>query len=307
MEYSRIVSFLPSATELIYALGAQDSLYGITHECSFPVDAKSKPRVINSVVDSENLDSKEIDEVTSKLLKDGKEIFTLDEENLKKANPDLIIYQNTCEVCAAHSNQISNALKILEKKPHLQPMDPHNLEEILQTVLDLSAVIGKKAEGQKLKKSLQQRIQILKNKDFETRPKILALEWLDPFFTSGHWIPQMVSIAGGINLVSRTGERSRRLDFEEVSSANPEIIILMPCGFDTTRTISEYENALKSDHRWNSLEAVKKGRVYAVDANSYFSKPSIRTITGLEILAKILHPDLCSDIIIPQNSMQIIK
>ncbi len=307
MDYRRIVSFLPSATELIYELGVDDRLYGVTHECVFPDAAKLKPRMINSVVDSEKLDSIEIDKLTSKLLQEGKDIFTLDDEKLKKANPDLIIYQNTCEVCAAHSNQISHALKILEKNPHLHPMDPHNLEEIIESVGEFSRIVGKNAEGEKLQKSLQKRIKFIETKTYSSRPRVLALEWLEPFFTAGHWIPQMISLAGGINLLSKTGESSKRLEFADIIKADPEVLILMPCGFDTSRTISEYYKFLKTNENWNSLKAVQNNQVYAVDANAYFSKPSIRTIVGLEILAKILHPDLFEELGIPEKSSKLIN
>ena len=292
MAVKRIVSFLPSATELLYEMGAQDLLYGVTHECTFPPDATSKPRVINSAIRSDRLTSQEINAATCQLLKDGKDIFVLDKEGLKDANPDMIISQETCEVCAAHTDQVRKAVRILEKKPILFSMDPHNLQEIIDSVEKLGKILGKEARAREIMESLEKRIQKIREKTTDRKPKVLAIEWVDPFFTAGHWIPEMICIAGGINMISKTGERSRRLSFQEIAEADPDIIIMMPCGFDVKRTVLEYSVTLKEDDRWNSLRAVRNKQVYGVDADSFFSKPSIRTIDGLEILAKIIQPDM---------------
>lgn len=303
----RIVSFLPSATELLYELGCQDNLFGVTHECLYPEDAKSKPRIINTTIDGSTMSSEEIDKKTCELMRDGKDIFILEEENLKKASPDLIISQNTCEVCAAHTNQVAQAISILEKKPQIHSIDPHNLEEILESVTVLAKIVGKEQEGKRLCQSLKQRIEIIKNHIIDKRPKVLAIEWIKPFFTSGHWVPEMIELAGGENLVSKTGEHSRRIRMDELVRANPDIIVLMPCGFDTNRTISEYDNYLKDEKDWKELQAVQNENIFAVDANSYFSKPSIRTITGLEILAKIIHPEIFDKLCVPEDSFKKIR
>lgn len=303
----RIVSFLPSATELLYELGCQDDLFGVTHECLYPEDAKSKPRVINTVIDGSMLSSPEIDKKTCELMRDGKDIFILEEANLKKASPDLIISQNTCEVCAAHTNQIEQAVSILEKKPQIHSIDPHDLEQILESVTVLSKIVGKEDEGERLRESLKNRIDFVKKQSFDKKPKVLAIEWIKPFFTSGHWVPEMIELTGGTNLVSKVGEHSRRMEIDEVIKANPEVIILMPCGFDTNRTILEYNQYLKNEKKWNELKAVQSKNIYAVDANSYFSKPSIRTIIGLEILAKILHPEKFDRLSVPEDSFKKIR
>ena len=302
MTINRIVSFLPSATELIYEFGIQEKLYGVTHECKYPKDALNKLRVISSIVDSDNMTSNEIDSITCQLLKERKDIFILDEKNLINTNPELIITQDTCEVCAAHTNQVNKAMKILENKPKTHSMDPHNLTEILSSVKELGIILDLKEKADEIVNSLETRINKIKNIKKNSRPKVLGIEWIDPFFTAGHWVPEMVELAGGENLVSKQGEPSRRLDFEEISSINPEIIILMPCGFDAKRTIIEYENTLKNNKEWTKLEAVKNKQVFAVDADSYFSKPSIRTIIGLEILAKIIQPERFRKIIVPKDS-----
>lgn len=302
MVIKRIVSFLPSATELIYEIGIQDKLYGVTHECKFPPEAINKPQVINTVIDSENLSSNEINTMTCKLLNEGKDIFILNEKNLLDANPDLIISQETCEVCAAYTNQISKALQILDRKPIIHSMDPHNISEIIDSVIKLGDILSENSRTVEISNSLKERIRKISTKTNINKPKILAIEWIEPFFTAGHWVPEMIQIAGGTNLISNTGEHSRRMSFEEISNADADIIILMPCGFDTSRTISEYKKILQDDERWNNLKAVKNQRVYAVDANSFFSKPSIRTIEGIEILAKIIHPNEYESLKVSKNS-----
>jgi len=302
MESQRIVTFLPSATELIYNLGAADRLFGVTHECNYPLDAKSKPRVINSVFDPALMSSKQIDDKICQLMTDGKEIYNLNEENLLNAKPDLIISQNICEVCSAHTEHVNMAMNMLEKKPEVYTMDPHNVDEILMSIKDISKMIGKEKEGNELINSLLKRLEFVKSKMCEERPKVLAIEWVDPFFTSGHWIPEMIETAGGENMISIEKMPSRKMKLEEIKSANPDIIVMMPCGFDVKRTISEYNNVLAENPDWNELKAVEENNVYAVDANSYFSKPSLRTITGIEILAQIIHPDIFGSLQLPEDS-----
>ncbi len=298
----RIVTFLPSATELIYSLGADDKLFGVTHECNYPSDAKTKPRVISSVFDPASMSSKQIDDKICQLMTDGKQIYNLNKENLLNAKPDLIISQDICEVCSAHTEHVKIAMDMLEKKPEVYTMDPHDVDEILMSIRDISKMIGKETEGNELVDSLVKRLEFVKSKTFEDKPKIVAIEWVDPFFTSGHWIPEMIESAGGENLISTEKMPSRKMELEEIKEANPDIIVMMPCGFDVKRTVSEYNNVLTNNPDWHELKAVKEKNVYAVDANSYFSKPSLRTITGIEILAKIIHPDVFGDLQLPENS-----
>jgi len=302
MGIDRIVSFLPSATELLYEFGVEDKLFGVTHECKYPVTATLKSQVISSVINSDELTSNEINTITCTLLRDGKNIFELNKKNLLDADPDLIISQETCEVCAAYTTQVKTALDILPRTPELYSMDPHNLKEIIQSVTKLGKILQQEQKALEIVTGLEKRIQNIKNSKNNILPKVLAIEWIEPFFTAGHWIPEMIEFAGGINLISKTGEHSRRMDVNEIMNSDPDIIILMPCGFDTKRTISEYNSILKENSAWNSLNAVKNNQIFAVDANSFFSKPSIRTIEGLEILAKIIQPDKFNDLIVSSNS-----
>jgi iron complex transport system substrate-binding protein len=302
MTVKRIVSFLPSATELIYELDSKELLFGVTHECKYPKEAQTIPQVIDSVIDSEKLSSDEINTQTCQLLNEGKEIFVLDEKILKESNPDLIITQKTCEVCAVFTSQVDKAVQILSKKPRIYSMDPHSLEEILTSVIEIGDILGKTKKSKEKRLELEKRINHVKKFLKHEKPRVLAIEWIEPFFTAGHWIPEMIEFAGGVNMISKKGEHSRKMNFKEIVELDPEIIILMPCGFDTGRTIKEYNKFLKDNSSWNDLRAVKNKKIFAVDANSFFSKPSIRTITGLEILAKIIQPECFENLSVPRDS-----
>lgn len=300
---NRIVSFLPSATEILYELGVGDQVLAVTHECNYPKEASSKPRVIHSSFNPEKMSSHEIDNKVVELVHAQKDIYVLDEKVLKKANPDLIVAQGICEVCSPYTREINRAVDILDNKPQVLILDPKNLDDILQNVIEIGNKVNKIREAQDFVAKLQERILDIKEIPKISRPKILCIEWLDPLFTAGHWIPQMVELAGGINGLSTVGEKSRRMDIDEIIKFDPDILVLMPCGFDIKRTILEYEK-LSENEKWKSLGAVKQGQVYAVNANEYFSKPGPRTVTGLEILAKIIHPDTFKDLPIPRNSVQ---
>ena len=302
MRSERIVTFLPSATELIYSLGAEDRLFGVTHECNYPSDAKTKPRIITSSFDPVLMSSKQIDDKICQLMTEGKEIYNLNEENLLNARPDLIISQDICEVCSAHTDHVKRAVDILEKKPDVYTMNPHDIDEILKSIEEISKKIDKEKEGTSLVDSLRKRVRFVKDQAFEKIPRVAAIEWIDPFFTSGHWVPEMIEIAGGKNLISSEKMPSRKMQLEEIRDADPDVIVIMPCGFDVKRTVDEYSKTLAENQEWNDLRAVKENNVYAVDANSYFSKPSLRTITGIEILASIFHPEIFKGLEIPENS-----
>ncbi len=302
MKEKRIVSFLPSATELIYELGAKNKLHGVTHECDYPVDALNKPRVIESIFDPENMSSKEIDDKICYLSEKGEDIYKLVQENLVNAKPNLIISQEICEVCSAYTNQVKRAIDILDNKPEIYSMNPHDIQGIIQSVKDIAEIIGEIENGEKLIKVLNSKVNNIRKTQFEKKPKVLGIEWLNPFFTAGHWVPDMIEYAGGINMITKSGEHSRKMGIEEIENTDPDVIILMPCGFGIDRTISEYVKYLKEDVRWRKLKAVRENRVFVVDANSFFSKPSIRVFTGIEILGKILHPEIFSKLEVPSNS-----
>ncbi len=303
---NRIVSFLPSATEILYELGVGDKIVGVTHECNYPKQAKSKPQVIHSSFDHTTMTSQEIDDKVVDLMHSGKDIYILDDEILKKAKPDLIVAQGICEVCSPYTKEINRAITILDNKPEVLILEPKNLEDILQNILDVANKVAKLKEGQNLVSILQNRITNVQTKPKKSKPKVLCVEWLDPLFTAGHWVPQMVEMAGGINGISITGEQSRRMEIDEALKFDPDVIVLMPCGFDVKRTFTEYEK-LANNSKWKMLKAVQNKAVYAVNANEYFSKPGPRTVTGLEILAKIIHPEIYADLKTPNDAFQKIR
>ena len=309
MEYQRIVSFLPSATEILYELGVSTNIVGVTHECNYPKEAKSKPRVINSAFDASTMTSKEIDNKIVEFFYNEKDIYIINDNILKELRPDIIIAQGVCEVCSPFTKEIKRSISILGYNPEIVILDPHNISNILDNIYEIAKSVGKVKEGQNLVRTLEdkknriKKITELKNK--KDLPKILCLEWLDPFFTAGHWVPEMVEIAGGINGLSKSKEQSRRTSLEEIKKFDPDKIILMPCGFNIDRTINEYKissTSLNKNQEWNYLKAIKNNELYVVDAGSYFSKPGPRTITGIEILAKIISPNEFEHITIPENS-----
>jgi iron complex transport system substrate-binding protein len=286
----RICSLLPSATEILYVLGLGDSIVGVTHECDYPQDALNKPRVVKSVFDTSTMSSEDIDAKIRELVKDMKDIYIIDTELLKELKPDTIVAQGLCEVCSPYLNEVSRARQVLMNKPRVIMLDPHDLDGILDSIIQLAEELGLKEKGTVMVDGLRRRLDDISTRAMLVdRPRVLCIEWLKPFFTAGHWVPQMVDIAGGVNCISRRGEPSRRLEFKEVADADPDIIVFMPCGFDVPRALREFKN-VESIDGWHDLRAVKNKQVYVVDANSYFSRPSHRVVRGVEILAKIIHP-----------------
>jgi len=313
------VSFLPSSTEILYEIGVGSQIVGVTHECNHPDDAKRKPRVINASFDANKMNSKSIDQKIIELMQSATDIYVINDEKLREAKPDLIIAQGICEVCAPFAKEIDRASSILGYRPDTLVLDPHNLDDILTSIMDIAQRVNRVTEGRKLVVSLQKRIDSIKmrsgrrivvdehennNNNNNNKSKVVCLEWIEPFFTAGHWVPQMVEIAGGINGLSYSGQPSRRInDMDEIISFNPDKIILMPCGFTIERTLKEAK-ILETNEKWKSLRSVQNNEVYAVNAGAYFSKPGPRTITGLEIIAKIIDPGGSEDIKVPGNSFR---
>ncbi|MDR4511935.1 MAG: cobalamin-binding protein [Nitrososphaeraceae archaeon] len=302
----KIVSFLPSATEILYNLDVGSQVAGVTHECTYPEEAKLKPKVITSCFDPSQLTSKEIDKKIFDLVRNETSLFILNEILLKDLKPDLIVAQGICEVCSPFKKEIFHAISILGYHPEILILDPHNLKDILNNIMEIAEKVDKIQKGKSLVEFLNNKINIItnkrKNKDIQISSRILCLEWIDPFFTAGHWIPEMVEIAGGINGLSRKGDRSKITSLEEIKNFDPDKIILMPCGFDIDRTTNEYEKILENNSSWNSLRAIKEKEVYVVDAGSYFSKPGPRTFVGVEVLAKIINPNEFNYIRVPSKS-----
>ena len=304
--FNRIVSFLPSATEIIYLLGSQDLLFGVTHQCICPAEAKSKPKIVSSVFDSELMASFQIEEKIQEISRLQNDLFIINYDLLKKIQPDLIISQGLCEVCSPHNKELDKAIKFLDKKPQTLVLDPHTVDEIIESIMIIARTVGKEEDGSRIKDSLYKRIEKISNATKFKKPKVICLEWVDPIYICGHWVPQMVGIAGAINGISKVGERSSKIDLSRITQFDPDIIILLPCGFDLRKVLQEY-GSLQSNNQWHSLRAVENDMVFAVDALSYFSRPGPSIITGIEILAKIINPESFAKLIVPANSYNRLK
>jgi iron complex transport system substrate-binding protein len=308
--YQKIVSLLPSATEILFELGLDDRLKGVTHACTYPIEALNKPKIINSSVDVNMLDSTEIDKKIKELALKNEPIFILNNEKIKEIEPDLIIYQNMCEVCAPFDQEIKQIDSILGYFPDQLNLSPKNLNEIFESIIIVGKKIGNLKTAYDKVKELTKRIETIQNeiKGYKKvhnikKQKIICLEWISPFYIAGHWVPEMVKIIDGINGIGKAGSLSKIISINEIKEFDPDKIIIMPCGFDIERTLRESKN-LDSDKNWNSLKAVLMNEIFMVDANSYFSKPSPRIVTGIEIMAKIVYPELFKELRVPSNSFK---
>ena len=280
----KICSLLPSATEILYTLGLGDQVVAVTHECDYPPEAASKLKITENVIDHERMTSAQIDHhVVSNIGRHGS-IYTLKDDLLEKLQPDLIVTQELCDVCAVSYKEVQRAAKILEGRTKIVSLEPNTLTEVLDTILLVGELSGRGPDARKTVHELQARLdRVRKRVDGFKRPRVYSMEWLDPPFSAGHWVPEMVDIAGGKEVLGKAGAKSDRITVERILQAAPEIIVLMPCGFSLERTVREYQRTTFLPG-WN-------GRVYAVDGSSYFNRPGPRLIDGVEILAEIFHPN----------------
>jgi iron complex transport system substrate-binding protein len=289
----RIISFLPSATEMAFALGLGEDLVGVTHECDFPPEAKSKPAVVHPVLPIDQMTQREIDEAASQRLRDGLSLYAIDEDLVRELAPDLIITQNLCEVCAPSGNEVGDLLAGLPTKPEILWMTPRSLTEIEGNIRGLGAAAGRSREAERLIAAGRARLHAIEavTRGINHRPRVFCMEWLDPVFCGGHWMPEMVKIAGGVDSLSRDGTDSVRIPWEEVLTWAPEVLVVAPCGFGLDKVVGDAER-LASYPGWADLPAVRGGKVYAVDANAYFARPGPRIVDGTELLAHLIHPEL---------------
>jgi iron complex transport system substrate-binding protein len=290
----RIVSLLPSTTEIAFALGLGDQVVAVTHECDYPPAARERPVVTGSALDHSAASSAEIDAAVRGQLGEGLSIYTLNEALLDELRPDLILTQALCEVCAVSFGTVQRAVAGLGGEPHILSLEPTDLEGILGTVLAVGNAAGRRDEALGLVAALRARVEAVRARAATAayRPRVACLEWFDPPFGPGHWLPELVEIAGGKAGLGRAGEPSRRISWGDVIAFAPEVIVLTPCGFDLERTVHEAAEILPHRMGWSALPAVRAGRVYAVDGNSYFSRPGPRIVDSLELLARLIHPEL---------------
>lgn len=295
----RIVSLLPSATEIVYAIGMGGSLVGITHECDYPPIVREKPIVTRSLLDHSDATSEEIDHAVSMQLGDGLSLYALDEALLAKLQPDLIITQALCEVCAVSFGIVERAVRDVSANfgglaPRVLSLEPNSLDDILTTIVRVGAEVGSVEQAAAVVAGLQARIERVRERaaTIRRRPRVACLEWIDPLFGPGHWLPEMIELAGGKPGLGKAHTDSRRIAWDDVIAFAPEVIVVTPCGFDLARTTAEAMQVLPYRTGWDALPAVRRGRVYAVDGNSYFSRPGPRIVDSLELLAELIHPDV---------------
>jgi iron complex transport system substrate-binding protein len=288
----QICSLLPSATEILYALGLGDSVVGVTHECDFPPEAAKKPSLIRPRVDP-HAQPAEIDRQVNELVARGEGIYAVDAELLASLAPDLIVTQDLCHVCAASPDDLATALARLPKQPAVLTLTPHTLADVWNDICRVGASTGTTLRAQALAVQLAARVATTRAiaRNARTRPRVLCLEWLDPFYIGGHWVPDIVEMAGGEMVLGRPGEPSFPATADEIARTGPEIIVVMPCGYNTARIVAAF-NSMRLPEIWSELPAVHERRIFAVDANSYFSRPGPRLATGVEIFAHIFHPEL---------------
>src|SRR5215216_5713952 len=278
---------------MVHFAGAGDSLVGVTHECDFPSHVQNLPTLTSTRLDHD-MTSAEIDAAVGNLLTDTGSIYALDAKLFEDVSPDLIITQGLCDVCAVSEDLVREATSSLKKEPEVLSLNPTSLSEVLLDAIRVGEVVGRGREVREKVAALEERLaRVEASVAGLDRPRVGCIEWLDPLFSAGHWVREMVRIAGGEELFAGAGESSARLTWEVVCEAAPEVLVLMPCGFDATRTLKE-ARALTEMPGWAGLPAVSNERVWAVDANSYFSRPAPRLVAGVEILAHILHPAVFS-------------
>jgi iron complex transport system substrate-binding protein len=293
VETRRIVSFLPSATEMICALGLGDRLLGVTHECDYPPEIMDKPIVVRNVLPIESMSQSEIDSAVTQRLRDGLSLYRVDEALMQEIAPDLILTQDLCQVCAPSGNEVSQLLKTLPTKPQILWLTPKSLEQIFDNLRDLGEATGRSQIAETLIAEGRARLEKINatTRTVLSRPRVFCMEWIDPVYCSGHWVPEMVRIAGGIDKLGREATDSVRIQWTDVLQWKPEVLIVMPCGFGLEKA-AEQARQLSTYPGWADLPAVRDSRVYAVDANSYFARPGPRVVEGTELLAHLLHPDL---------------
>ncbi len=282
----KIVSLLPSATEIVYALGLGEHLRGVSFECDYPEAARSVPVVSGTALPTDGpLSAREIDAEVSARVAAGESIYTLDDARIRAIDPDLILAQDLCRVCAVPSAAVEEALEAIGCHAHVVSLDPSRLDEVIDCVGIVGAATGTSAQANALMESLHARVQAVRRRvRGRDRPRVLVLEWADPPFNAGHWVPDMVEAAGGVPVLAVAGARSRRLVWEEIVPEPVDLTVFMPCGFDLDGAVAQAPGLLSRP------AAAGLGSIFAVDANAYFSRPGPRVVDGVELLETLFHP-----------------
>ncbi len=289
----RVASLIPSATEIVASLGFGSTLVARSHSCDYPAWVGALPALTSPKLNVE-APSAEIDTQVRRLVRDGLSVYRVDEEQLRELAPDLIVTQDQCEVCAASLADVEAAVSCwLDRRPELVSLHPSSLRDVLGDVVRVATALGSPARGAKLKDRLERAIDriAVRAEHSGFRPRVACLEWLEPLMFAGNWIPELVERAGAENLFGEAGRHSAYLDWSALLRADPDVVVLMPCGFDQDRTRTE-RSALETHAEWWELRAVREGRVFCTDGHQYFNRPGPRLVTSLQILAEILHPEV---------------
>lgn len=282
----RICSLVPGATEVVVTLGLGEALVGISHECDYPATVRQVPVMVQASIDSHDTDSADIDRQVKSLMSSGQPLYRLDERAFGEARPDIVLTQDICHVCAITPHQLERVVQSLSPRPQLVNLAPHSLADVIDDVERIGAALGVAARANDFARSLRSRIDAVRKASAgRSRPRVICLEWLDPLYVGGHWVPEMVEIAGGQDVLGHAGQRSREVTMEEVLTAAPDIVIVMPCGFSVIRAVSEVTTFCRRNHAGSHL--LRSAKTYAVDAASYFSRPGPRLVDGVELLADI--------------------
>ena len=287
----RICSFLPSGTEIVFALGLGDSLFAVSHECDYPKAALDKPKIVRSKFDANALSSQEIDRIVTEMYQRGERIYEVDEDVLHDAAPDLVITQELCDVCAVSYEDVRHAASRLPYPPNVISLDPASLPDMLDDIRMVGDLCGVPDAAAAFVAELRGRMDAVQSRASaaDDTPRVACIEWLDPPIVAGHWIPQMVELAGGVDALAKPGAPSRRITMDELAESQPDVLALMPCGMDAARAREEFER-LGNPDEWRKLPAVANGRAYFVDSGSYFSRSGPRLVDGLEQIAEMLRP-----------------
>lgn len=287
----RICSLLPGATEIVAAIGLSDSLVGISHECDYPPSVKGTPVMVQPLIESDCASSEQIDHRVREILAAGQRLYQLRESAFLEARPDLVISQDLCDVCAITPHDLQRAIQTLPQQPRLLTLNPTTLEDVIKDVERVAEAVQRPSEGWQLTSELESRLTVLRELAGRQphRPRVACLEWLSPPYAAGHWVPDMVSAAGGIDCLGTSGTPSRRISWEDLEQVQPDRIVLMPCGFSIDRTRRELQ-LMTSPLAWHRLQAVRDGQVFIVEASSYFSRPGPRLVDGVALLAAVCHP-----------------
>ncbi len=287
----RIVSLLPSATEIICELGLGKQLVGVTHECDFPSFVKDLPNVTRTLIPSD-ASSAEIDDLVRKQLQTTRALYRLDIPTLESLRPDLIVTQALCEVCAVAEAEVQDAVCSLSCRPTVVSLEPQTLSQVFDTIHQVAEAAGVQHVGHECVARLTERVEavVARSSVLPHRPRVTLMEWLDPPFSCGHWSPELVRLAGGIEGLGQEGQPSRTVHWNEVAAWQPEVVVIACCGFDLDRTMRDVQR-LPAVPEWRDLPAVRSGRVYVANGSHYFSRPGPRLVESLEMMAHALHPD----------------